>query len=79
MWWAASPPRTRTGRTVVYAFTAGNEAGRFQIDTASGELSVAAALDYETATSYTLTVQAEDGYELTSEVTVTIRVTDVAE
>ena len=67
------------GRTVAYAFTAGNEAGRFLIDTASGELSVAAALDYETSTSYTLTVQAEDGYELTSEVTVTIRVTDVAE
>ena len=67
------------GRTVAYAFTAGNDAGRFLIDTASGELSVAAALDYETATSYTLTVQAEDGYELTSEVTVTIRVTDVAE
>ena len=67
------------GRTVAYAFTAGNDAGRFQIDTASGELSVAAALDYETATSYMLTVQAEDGYELTSEVTVTIRVTDVAE
>ena len=67
------------GRTVGYAITVGNDAGRFQIDAASGELSVAAVLDYETATSYTLTVQAEDGYELTSEVTVTIRVTDVAE
>ena len=67
------------GRTVGYAITVGNDAGKFRIDAASGELSVAAVLDYETATSYTLTVQAEDGYELTSEVTVTIRVTDVAE
>ena len=65
------------GRTVTYAITAGNEDGKFRIDSTSGRLSVTGELDYETDTSYTLTVQASDSEGETSEVTVSIEVTDV--
>ena len=64
------------GRTVTYAITTGNEDGKFQIDSASGELSLADALDYETATSYTLTVRADDGDGATSEITVEVGVAE---
>ena len=49
------------GGAVTYAITAGKEAGVFQINTATGALTVAGALDYETTTSYSLTVEAKSG------------------
>ena len=48
--------------TLAYSMT-GTDAALFSIDTATGQLSVAqgAALDYETTTSYTVTVSVTDG------------------
>ncbi len=63
---------------VSYAITAGNEAGAFAIDGSSGALSVAAALDYETADDYNLTVTARDAAGHTATADVAITVTDVA-
>ena len=68
------------GGAVSYAITAGNDAGLFQIDAASGRLTVAAALDYETAASYSLTVTASSsGGKATATVPVTVTVTNVDE
>ena len=66
--------------TLTYSITAGNADGKFAIGESSGVISVAGELDYETAPSYTLTVQASDGIEDGSDTaTVEITVTDVAE
>ncbi len=63
---------------VTYAITAGNEAETFAIDAGTGALTVAAALDYETADDYSLTVTASDaqGHAATADVAITV--TDVA-
>lgn len=47
------------GDTLLYSITSGNGAGKFAISS-TGELSVVSALDYETTTSYSLTVSAAD-------------------
>ena len=65
------------GRTVVYSITAGNEAGKFAVPD-SGDITLAAALDFETATSYSLTLQAEDDGATTT-VTVSVSVEDATE
>ena len=67
------------GQSVAYSISAGNDAGKFSINAETGEISVASALDYETASSYTLTVQVRDGNGGTDTATVTITVTDVNE
>ena len=67
------------GDTVSYSITAGNEDGKFALDGDTGEISVAATIDYETAPAYTLTVEASDGNGGTDTATVEIAVTDVAE
>ena len=68
------------GDTVAYSITAGNGDGKFAIDGSGGSITVAAALDYETTSSYTLTVQASDGKDDgSSSVTVEITVGNVAE
>ncbi|TCO41463.1 galactose oxidase-like protein, partial [Dokdonella fugitiva] len=59
-----------------YAITAGNTNGAFAIDPATGALTVAAALDYETQSSYALTIEVSDG-ALSGTGTVTVNVTDV--
>ena len=64
--------------TLSYSITAGNDGGEFSID-ASGSLSVAKVLDYETTTSYTLTVEAADPDSLSDTATVTVSVTNVNE
>ena len=46
--------------TLTYSITAGNGDGKFSMDGGSGAITVAAALDYETTSSYSLTVQADD-------------------
>ena len=73
---AATDPE---GGAVSYALTAGNDAGHFAIDAGTGALTVAAALDYETTTSYGLTVEAKTGGAATATVPVTVTVTNVNE
>ena len=65
------------GSAVTYAITAGDDDGVLAIDETSGAISVAAALDYETTASYSLTVAATDAAGGTATVSVTITVTDV--
>jgi hypothetical protein len=66
------------GDPITCAIVAGNAAGVFTINPATGTISTAGALDYETAIRHVLTVSASDGY-LTDQTTVTINVTDVDE
>ena len=49
------------GDSITYAITAGNGDGKFAIGSATGAITVAGSLDYETTASYTLTVEARDG------------------
>ncbi|XP_021371784.1 protocadherin Fat 4-like [Mizuhopecten yessoensis] len=64
---------------VSYDITAVTNGGTsyFNIDKTSGNIQLAQTLDYETATSYQLTVVATDGGGLTGTGTVTLSVTDV--
>ena len=63
--------------TLIYTL-GGTDAASFSIDSKTGQLKTKAALDYETKTSYTVTVIASDG-TLTDSITVTINVTNVNE
>ena len=63
--------------TLMYSLS-GTDAGSFDIDTGSGQLKTNAALDYETKTSYSVTITASDGKK-NDTITVTINVTDVNE
>ena len=67
------------GDTLTYALV-GPDAGSFDIDTATGQLMTKADLDYETKSSYMVTVTANDG-EATAlpSIDVTITVADVNE
>ena len=67
------------GDTVSYSITSGNEGGKFAIGEDTGEITVAGALDYETETSYALTVWTSDGNGGADGATVGIEVMDVAE
>ncbi|MDD4789553.1 MAG: cadherin repeat domain-containing protein, partial [Pirellulales bacterium] len=79
---AAADP-DRPAQTLTYAITAGNGAGVFAINSASGQITVASnsTLDYETISQYVLTVQvADDGTpSLSDTATVTINLADVNE
>ena len=68
------------GDPVSFAITGGNEDGQFEIDADSGAITVAdgATLDFETQSSYTLTVEASDG-ELMDEAIVEVLIGDVNE
>ena len=57
----------------------GADAASFDIATATGQLQVKSALDYETKSSYTVTVVATDADRASDEITVTIEVTNVDE
>ena len=57
---------------------AGADAASFDIVDSTGQLQTKAALDFETTTSYTITITASDGRGGTDSITVTINVTDVA-
>ncbi|MCY3748955.1 MAG: cadherin repeat domain-containing protein [Chloroflexi bacterium] len=63
---------------LTYAITAGNEAGTFALDSSSGALTLAGALDYETTDEYHLTVTASDAAGHTGTADVAITVTDAA-
>ena len=68
---------TDPGATLEYTITGGNTAGAFSMDSASGEIITAAALDFLSTPSYSLTVAASDGL-LSGSATVDIAVVDVA-
>jgi len=65
------------GDTLSYSLT-DDAGGMFTIDASSGEIKVAGALDYETTSSYSVTVQVSDG-TTTADQTFTIDVSDLAE
>ncbi len=67
------------GDSLSFAITSGNGDGKFAIDGATGEITVAEALDYETNASYGLTVEVADGSGDSDSGTVTVNVTDVDE
>ena len=70
---------SNAGDTLAYALGSTDDDGHFAIDSSSGQLKTKGALDYESKTSYAVTVTATDGGELTASVTVTITVTNVNE
>ncbi len=65
------------GATVSYGLTAGTAEGTFALEAGTGRLTLAWAVDYATAASYTLTVTASDGTGGTATADVTITVTEV--
>ena len=62
--------------TLSYSITGGNTDAKFAVNRNTGNVNVAAPLDYETTPSYTLTLQADDGRDGTDTATVQITVTD---
>ena len=58
--------------SLTYSITGGNEAGHFSIDSATGEIRVAGALDYDVISEYNLTVGATDGNKGVVAVTVQV-------
>ena len=70
---AATDPDS--GETLTYSL-GGPHAAAFDIDAASGQLRTSAALDYETQSSYSVTVTAEDSEGASASIDVTIEVTD---
>ena len=69
---AATDPE---GNTLTYSL-GGTDADEFGIDEANGQLRTSAALDYETRSSYSVTVVAEDSEGASASIEVTISVTD---
>lgn len=69
------------GDSVLYTITGGDPAGQFVIDAATGEISTARTLDFETTASYALIVEARDRVSggLTDVATVNISVGNVTE
>lgn len=68
------------GEAVSYRVTAGNGAGKFDVDLNYGDIFPLGELDYETdPQSYTLTIETRDVNGLRDTATVTINVTDVQE
>ncbi len=65
--------------TITYAITAGNTGNAFTINSSTGAITTAAALDYETTTSYSLTITATDAFGNATTTTQTVNVTDVNE
>ncbi len=63
--------------TLIYSL-GGTDAASFAIDTTNGQLQTLAALDYETKSSYNVTVTVSDG-SLTDTITVTVNITDIDE
>ncbi len=74
---AISATDANSGDTLSYTLS-GADASSFSIVSTSGQLQAKAALDYETKSSYTVTITVSDG-TATDSITVTINVTDVDE
>ena len=64
---------------ITYSITAGNTGNAFTINSSTGVITTAAALDYETTTSYSLTITATDAFGNATTTTQTVNVTDVNE
>ena len=64
--------------TLVYSL-GGTDNTSFSIDSTSGQLRTKDALDYETKSSYSVSITVTDGNEGSDTITVTINVTDVVE
>jgi len=64
--------------TITWSITSGNTGGAFSIDTATGAVTTATGLDFETTPSYVLTVTASDG-ALEGSTDVVVDVTDINE
>ena len=73
---ATSSARDPEAGTITYSIS-GTGSENFAID-ADGNVTVASSLDYETTTSYSLTITASDGTNSTQE-TLSISVTDIIE
>ena len=75
------PDQTSPNNVLTYAITSGNTGGEFAINSTTGEVTVAGALDFETSAEYTLVVTVADGGSPSQSGTVmlTIMVTDVNE
>ena len=67
------------GDSVLHKITGGNDGGQFSIDGWEGFILVTGRLDYESKSSYELTVTGTDPGGRSDSTTVTIEVTDVAE
>ena len=65
------------GDTLTYSLEDNDDAAAFDIDAATGQLLTKAALDYETRSSYSVTVVARDDDDADASIEVTIAVTDV--
>ena len=62
------------GDAITYSITAGNTDNKFTINSSNGLIETAGALDYETTSSYTLTVTATDEHNATGTTTITVNV-----
>ena len=71
----ADPNPSFSGWTIV----SGNTAGAFAINAATGQITVAGALNYEVTSSYSLGVTVSDGTDTSEVGMVVVNVTDVAE
>ena len=67
-----------TDDTLTYSL-GGTDAATFGIDATNGQLKTKAPLDYETKSTYTVTVSVSDGNDGSDSIDVTINVTDVNE
>ena len=65
------------GDMIAYSLDDGADAGSFAIDSATGEITTTAMLDYETQPSYMVTVTATDDDEATDMIYVTIMVNNL--
>jgi hypothetical protein len=65
------------GDTLTYSITGGTGAGIFNINAATGQLTLAGALNFEAVSSYTLNLRVQDVAGLFSTVTVTVNVNDI--
>ena len=62
------------GDSITYSITGGNTGNKFTINSSNGLIETAGALDYETTSSYTLTVTATDEHNATGTTTITVNV-----
>ncbi len=66
------------GDTLTYTL-GGTDAASFDIDSTNGQLKTKAALDFETKSTYTVTISVSDGNGGTDVISVTVNVTDLDE
>lgn len=67
------------GSVLAYIITGGNTGSAFGVNQLTGMLFVASPLDFETQTSYSLSLRVQDGGGLSQDATVTVTVTNVNE